>query len=105
MDNRSAFIMKLKPGCAEEYKRRHREIWPELVKKHTEYGIRDYSIFFDEKSLYLFAFRRIAPGSNPDMMKTDELVRKWWDYNADLMECYPDNEPVAVSLKEVFHMD
>ena len=67
--------MKLKPGCAEEYKRRHREIWPELVKKHSEYGIRDYSIFFDEKSLVLFAFRRIAEGTHPEKMREDELFR------------------------------
>lgn len=105
MDHRNAFRMKLRPGCIEEYKKRHREIWPELVRKHTEYGVRDYSIFFDEKSLFLFAFRRIAEGTEPDRMKEDALVRKWWDYNADLMECHPDNEPVAVPLEEVFHMD
>lgn len=105
MDRRDAFIMKLKPGCVQEYKKRHREIWPELVRKHSEYGIRDYSIFFDEKSLVLFAFRRIVEGTHPEKMREDELVRRWWDYNADLMECHPDNEPVATSLEEVFHMD
>ena len=105
MDKRDAFVMKLKPGCVEEYKRRHREIWPELVKKHTEYGVRDYSIFFDERTLLLFAFRRIAEGTHPEKMREDEMVRRWWDYNADLMECHPDNEPVATSLEEVFHMD
>ena len=105
MDNRNAFIMKLKPGCAEEYKRRHMEIWPELVKKHSEYGIRDYSIFYVEKTLMLFAFRRILEGTHPEKMREDELVRRWWDYNADLMECHPDNEPIALPLQEIFHMD
>ena len=105
MDKRDAFVMKLKPGCVEKYKRRHREIWPELVKKHTEYGVRDYSIFFDEMTLLLFAFRRIAEGTHPEKMRADEIVRRWWDYNADLMECHPDHEPVAFPLEEVFHMD
>ena len=102
---REAFAMKLKPGCAAEYHRRHDLIWPELVRKHTEYGVRDYSIFLDEKTLTLFAFRRVADGSSPERMREDELVRRWWDYNADLMECKPDHEPVCVPLDEVFHMD
>jgi L-rhamnose mutarotase len=33
------------------------------------------------------------------------MVKKWWKYMADLMECNPDNSPVVVTLKEVFHMD
>ena len=105
MMKRDAFVMRLKPGCIAEYRRRHDQIWPELVRKHTEYGICDYSIFFDEKTLTLFAFRRIADGASPERMREDDLVRRWWDYNADLMECHPDHEPVSVSLTEVFHMD
>jgi L-rhamnose mutarotase len=38
---RNAFTMKLKPGCAEEYKKRHNEIWPERSKAHTDAGIFD----------------------------------------------------------------
>jgi len=102
---REAFVMKLKPGCAEEYRRRHDLIWPELVCKHTEFGIRNYSIFYDERTLTLFAFRQIADGASPELMKEDELVRRWWDYNADLMECRFNHEPVCLHLEEVFHMD
>lgn len=50
-------------------------------------------------------FRKVADGASPERMKENELVRRWWDYNADLMECKPDHEPVSVSLTEVFHMD
>ena len=35
---RFAFKMQLKAGCEEEYQRRHRTIWPELVqmiKRHS----------------------------------------------------------------------
>ena len=102
---REAFIMKLKPGCVGEYRRRHDAIWPELVHRHTEYGIRNYSIFLDEKTLTLFAFREILDGASPERMKEDGLVRKWWDYNADLMDCHEDHEPVSNPLEEVFHMD
>lgn len=102
---REAFIMRLNPGKVQEYRRRHAEIWPELVKKHSEYGIRNYSIFLDEVSLTLFAFRELVDHAHPELMREDELVRKWWIYNADLMECHPDSEPVTEMLTEVFHMD
>ncbi|NLA92472.1 MAG: L-rhamnose mutarotase, partial [Spirochaetales bacterium] len=39
---RVAFIMQLKEGSLEEYKRRHDEIWPELSKLIKEAGISDY---------------------------------------------------------------
>ena len=31
--------------------------------------------------------------------------RKWWDYMADIMETNPDNSPVSIDLKTVFHLD
>ena len=34
-----------------------------------------------------------------------EIVQKWWDYMADIMEVNPDNSPVSIPLPEVFHMD
>jgi len=40
-----AFRMRLNPGQAAEYERRHRAIWPELAAQLKEAGISDYSIF------------------------------------------------------------
>jgi L-rhamnose mutarotase len=49
-----AFKMRLNPGQKEEYKRRHDEIWPELLVLLKEAGISDYSIFLDDESEVLF---------------------------------------------------
>ena len=56
MDNREAFVMKLKAGCKDEYKKRHAEIWPELKALLSESGVYDYSIYLDESTNLLFAF-------------------------------------------------
>ena len=101
----SAFVMKLKPGVIEEYKRRHDTIWPDVLKAHTLAGIRDYSIFYDPETLMLFAVRRLTDGETTETLKEEACIRKWWDYNADLMECRPDNEPCSRPLRLVFHMD
>lgn len=47
--------MKLKPGCEVEYEKRHRAIWPELVKLLKETGVSDYYIFWDKETNLLFA--------------------------------------------------
>ena len=36
---RKAFLLKIKPGAAEEYTRRHNPIWPELETTLREHGV------------------------------------------------------------------
>ena len=97
--------MKLKPGVAAEYKKRHDEIWPELAAELRAAGVSDYSIFFDEETLTLFAVQKLSDGNIAAELPDSPIVRKWWDYMAPLMETYPDNSPVTGPLKEVFHLD
>ena len=102
---RNAFTMKLKPGNVEEYKKRHDEIWPELSKELADAGVFDYSIYFDEESLTLFAFQKLTDDNTADNLKNLEIVQKWWAHMEDLMETHPNNVPVVKPLREVFHMD
>jgi L-rhamnose mutarotase len=96
--------MKLKPGFAAEYKKRHDEIWPELSRLLSEAGISDYSIFLDEETLTLFAVQKRLDGHSAASLPSHPVVKKWWDFMADIMEVNPDNSPVCVDLHEVFHI-
>jgi L-rhamnose mutarotase len=100
---RNAFKMKLKPGFAAEYKKRHDEIWPDLTKAISDAGISDYSIFLDEETLTLFAMQKLAADHSAGQLPFHPVLRKWWDHMADLMEVNPDNSPVSIPLTEVFH--
>lgn len=102
---RTAFKMKLKPGYAQEYKKRHDEIWPELAKVLEEAGVRDYSIYLDTETNILFAFQKLTDDNQAKEIPNNPVVKKWWAYMSDIMDTNPDNSPVEVSLKEVFHMD
>lgn len=102
---RHAFTMKLKPGHAAEYKKRHDEIWPELARELRAAGISDYSIFLDEETLVLFAVQKLSDHNTAAGLVRNAVVRKWWDYMASLMETHPDHAPVCRPLKEVFHLD
>jgi arylsulfatase len=100
-----AFKLKLKPGMAEEYNKRHDEIWPELSKAIREAGISDYTIYLDEETDTLFAVQKLAPDHTAAKLRETELMRKWWNHMAPLMETNPDQSPVRTPLKEVYHQD
>lgn len=102
---RRAFKMKLKPGYEQEYENRHNTIWPELVKLLSKAGISDYSIFLDNETLTLFAVQKLSDDNTANAIANEAVMRRWWDYMADIMECNPDNSPVECELKEVFHID
>jgi len=100
-----AFKMKLNPGMAVEYKKRHDEIWPELKKLLKDNGISDYSIFLDEETNILFAVQKQNGNGSSQDLGTTEIVKRWWAYMAEVMETNPDNSPVSVSLQQVFYME
>ncbi len=102
---REAFKMILKPGCEEEYARRHAELWPEMEQLLRDSGVFDYSIYWDKDTNILFAFQKTNGEENSQDLGDNPIVKKWWDYNADIMEVNPDNSPVSIPLKEMFHMD
>jgi L-rhamnose mutarotase len=102
---RIAFKMKLRPGCQAEYKRRHDRLWPELRSLIKNAGITNYTIFHDPETNYLFAVQEIMGSGTSQDLGTEDVVKKWWAYMADIMETMPDNSPVTSSLNELFHLD
>lgn len=101
---RVAFKMQLKPGNEKEYQRRHDQIWPELSDLLREAGISDYAIFLDEETLTLFAVQTVAEENRTAELPQTAIMRRWWDYMADLMEVNRNNSPLARPLKQVFHL-
>lgn len=99
-----AFRMNLFPGQAEEYKRRHDAIWPELAALLKEAGVSDYSIWLDEDTHHLFAVLKREQEHGMDRLPLEPVVRRWWDMMADIMETETDNTPVQVSLRKMFHL-
>jgi L-rhamnose mutarotase len=97
--------MRLKSGCRDEYRRRHEAIWPELVQLLKQAGISDYSIHLDPETDALFAVLWRRDDHGMDELPRHPVMRRWWDHMADIMEVHPDNEPVAVPLETLFHMD
>ena len=104
MMQRLAFKMRLNQGQKEVYKKRHIELWPILKQLLKENGVSEYSIFFDEETNILFAFQKVSGEGGSQDLANHEIVKKWWDFMADIMEVNPDNSPVSIPLEEVFYM-
>ncbi|HCR39842.1 MAG TPA: L-rhamnose mutarotase [Lachnospiraceae bacterium] len=99
------FKMKLFEGQEEEYRRRHNLLWPEMKDMIHEYGGKNYSIFLDKETHTLFGYIEIDDPKRWAQSADTAINRKWWDYMADIMETNPDNSPVSIDLKQLFHLD
>ena len=104
---RFAFKMFLKPGCEQEYEKRHAALWPELKKMIKDACVSNYIMFWEKDTNILFGYQEVADGAanTQDVSAADEETLKWWDYMKDIMATNPDNSPVTVPIKEVFHLD
>lgn len=101
---RVAFRMKLFRGFEEEYKRRHDLLWPELAHLLKQAGISGYSIFLDEETNWLFGYLTIPDASRLEELPHTAVMKKWWEFMADIMETNADHSPVSIPLKEVFYL-
>ena len=104
MTERYAFRMVLKPGMEAEYERRHDAIWPELAELLRGAGVSDYAIWLDPDTGHLFGILTRPDDHGMDDLPSHPVMRRWWEHMAPLMETNPDDSPVAVPLRRVFHL-
>ncbi|WP_323016127.1 L-rhamnose mutarotase [Devosia sp.] len=99
-----AFKMTLNPGMAEEYKKRHDEIFPELVDLLHAAGVKDYSIHLDEETNTLFGVLWRRRDHTMDDLPRTEVMQRWWAHMADIMATNDRNEPLSSNLRPMFWM-
>jgi L-rhamnose mutarotase len=102
---RKAFVMSVHAGKEQEYERRHRPIWKELEDTLKSHGVHNYSIFLMPETRQLFAYAEIEDEAQWSAIADADVCKRWWKFMADMMPSNPDNSPVGVDLREVFHMD
>jgi L-rhamnose mutarotase len=98
-----AFALRLRPGAAEEYRRRHDEIWPELVALQHAAGILRYEIHLHPQTGLLFAHIERRRDHRMDRFPESEIWRRWQQHMSGLIE-QRDGIPVRDPLIRVFRM-
>lgn len=104
MSERYVFRMTLNDGMADEYRRRHDAIWPELVELLHDAGVSDYSIHLDPETGQLIGVLARTSGHRMDDLPNHPVMKKWWAHMADIMQTNEDSSPVVLQLIPLFHM-
>jgi len=102
---RKAFVMTVNAGQESEYERRHSLIWPELHAVLKAHGVHNYSIFLHPQTRQLFGYVEIEDEARWNAIAQTPICKKWWAHMKDIMPSNPDNSPVSIELKSVFHID
>jgi L-rhamnose mutarotase len=104
---RVAFTLQVKPGMLDEYRRRHAEVWPEMLDALRRCGWHDYSLFLRDDGT-LFGYLE-TPGSLDDAlaaMAREPVNARWQAEMADFFDAggRPPDQMMR-PLDEVFHLD
>jgi L-rhamnose mutarotase len=99
-----AWVLGVRPGYEEEYKKRHDEIWPEMLATLCEAGIRNYNIFRHVLTLFGY-FETDDLAAAQAHLKDCPVNAKWGAWMGPIMQIDIDestNFPFLLPLQ--FHM-
>jgi len=102
---RILFTFEIYPGTEAEYKRRHDEIWPELVQALQEAGIKNYTLF--RRGAQVMAYAECDPDAETAFGKVGatEVNRRWSEWFEDTIVTLTDDEGRLFQAEEVWHLD
>ncbi len=102
---RYAWVAEVRPGYEEEYRRRHDEIWPEMVAALREAGVRNYSIFRHGLTLFGY-FETDDLEQTQRYLANSEVNRRWGESMEPVMKMEIDpNTDFPYLLPLQWHMD
>ena len=100
-----AWVLEVRPGEEEDYKKRHDEIWPDMVEMLSEAGLRNYNIFRHGLTLFGY-FETDDLKKSIDHIAKSEVNKKWGEYMAPIMKVDIDpqtNFPYLLPIQ--MHLD
>ena len=104
---RVCFLLNVRPEKLEEYKARHREVWPEMIRALRDSGWTNYSLFLRPDGLL------IGYLETPDFeralaeMKRRDVNQRWQREMATFFDTQNGVGPdeFMTPIEEVFHLD
>ena len=104
---RICFLLKVRPEKLEEYKTRHRSVWPEMLDALREGGWHNYSLFLREDGLLVGYLETDDFAAARQSMAAREINARW---QRDMAPFFEDLDGRAADdamapLEEVFHLD
>ena len=102
---RCCFTFTLRPGMEEEQRRRHYEIWPEMVTALKASGISNYTLF--RRGLEVCAYAECEPDAATAFgrMGETEVNRRWGEWFEDVIDQLAGDDGELRWAEQVWHLD
>lgn len=100
---RFVFKLKIYEGREAEFKKRYKEVWPELVYTAERYGIKSFALYMEEGINEITCFLECHEQWNKEAFLNEESVLLWRLIMNSLLDTDNNHQPIGVALNEVFY--
>jgi len=104
---RICFTLQVDPGMLDEYRRRHEEVWPEMLEALRDAGWRDYSLFLRDDGLLIGVLETDDFDAALAAMDATDVNARWQAQMAPFFAGLGDRRPDQGMrpLPEIFNLD
>ncbi|CAA9516817.1 MAG: L-rhamnose mutarotase [uncultured Solirubrobacteraceae bacterium] len=99
---RVLFLLQVRPDRLDEYRRRHREVWPEMLDALRDAGWRNYSLFLRPDGLLAGYVECEDFAAAQAAMAATEVNDRWQESMLEFFDARADQG--FQRLEEVFHL-
>jgi len=100
--------LNVRPDKLEEYKARHREVWPEMIRALRESGWSNYSLFLRPDGLLVGYLETPDFAHALSEMSRRDVNERWQREMAPFFLCHNGHSRIdesMVAIEEVFHLE
>ena len=104
---RVCFQLQVRPERLEEYKERHRSVWPEMLRALSDTGWHNYSLFLRPDGLLIGYLETPSLEAAQAGMAATAVNARWQAEMGEFFVELGDSRPDTgfVRLEEVFHLE
>jgi L-rhamnose mutarotase len=99
---RVCFLLRVRPDRLDEYRARHREVWPEMLEALSTAGWSNYSLFLSGDGLLVGYLETEDFAAAQAAMEATDVNARWQADMAEFFVLGPDAGFARV--EEVFHL-
>ena len=104
---RVCFCLQVKRDRLDEYKERHRAVWPEMLAALSQAGWHNYSLFLRDDGLLIGYVETPDFDRALSQMASTDVNARWQTEMAGFFEGIPGRkaDKQMMPIEEVFHLD
>jgi L-rhamnose mutarotase len=96
---RRVWLLHIKRGKEEEYRRRHEAVWPALIEAARKAGLKNHSCFLSAQQVIVYAEAENIDNTFGELTASD-VKKQWDDWMSEVLD-----EDNGIKFEEVFHFD